>query len=104
VEERQFARTNWGLLHVLALLEHQAMLMLELAYLLRLNVSQMANVQKTKNAVSGNVFACLRSSQTIEMETDVKARATNSDAALMQNVHLQIHRNVCVRLDIPEIL
>ena len=104
MEERLFARISWALLHVLALQEHQGMLMLELAYLLRFNVNQMDNVEKTKNAVAENAFACLLSSQTIEMETDVEARVTNSDAALMLNAHLRILHNVCVRLDIPEIL
>jgi len=78
--------------------------MLELVYLLRFNVNQMGNVEKTKNAVAENACAYLRSSQIIEMETDVEALVTNSDAALMQNAPLRILHSVCVRLDLTEIL
>ena len=77
--------------------------MRELACQLRFNVNPMVNAEKTKNVVAENVFVYLLSSQIIEMETDVEAHVTNSDAALMQNARLRILHNVCAKLDTQEI-
>ena len=62
------------------------------------NVHLTANVEKTKNVVVANVFACHLFSLTTEMETGVEVHAINSDVVLMRSVLQQILHNVCVKL------
>ena len=69
----------------------------ELVYQSNYNVLPTDNVEKMRNVVAANVFACHHSLSTTEMETDVEVHVINSDVDLMLNVHPQIHHNVYVR-------
>ena len=76
--------------------------MLVLVYLLNFNVLLTDNAERMKNVVVGSVSVYHPSSLTTEMETDAEVHVINSDADLMQNVHQQIHHNVCAKQDLLE--
>ena len=85
-------------------MEHRAMHMPELAYLLGFNATPITNVKRTKNVMVRNAFVHLHSSQTIEMQTDVKVLVINLDVVSTPNVLPPTHHNACVKQGIRETL